>query len=111
MKKTVILAALSFLLQAAHSLRSLELGTLAIWIILPFLFLKREAWMRLVLSLSLLSASLIWILNGASIIHGRMDAGVPWLRFALIIAQPRGFNPFIRHAAGTKGQGTFFLET
>ena len=92
MKKVVILSVITFLLQAAHSLRGGDMGTLAMWIILPFFFIQKETWMRPVLSLALLAASANWIATGALIILARMDAGAPWLRLGLIVAAAAGIS-------------------
>jgi len=81
----VLPVVLSALLMAAHVLRAGMLLLAAAFILLPFLLLVRRAWVPPVVQLVLLGAAAEWIRTLVTLAHGRMAAGAPWIRMAVIL--------------------------
>ena len=73
-------------------MRGGDFASLAIWLMLPLFFIKRDAWMRPVLSIALLTGSLNWIMTGLSIINVRIASGGPWTRLAAIMVLVSGIT-------------------
>jgi hypothetical protein len=77
--------ALSCLLMAAHLLRSGLVVPAAACALLPLLLLVRRPWVPRVLQAALLVAAAEWIRTTLTLVRGRMTAGEPWARLAVIL--------------------------
>lgn len=76
---------LSCLLMAAHVLRSGMLLVAAGFAVLPFLLLVRRPWVPLVMQVVLLVAAAEWLRTLVALARGRIAAGEPWIRMAVIL--------------------------
>jgi len=76
---------LSCLLMAAHVLRSGLTLLAAGFALLPLLLLVRRPWVPPLLQLVLLVAAAEWGRTAVGLARGRIAAGEPWLRMALIL--------------------------
>lgn len=76
---------LSFLLLAAHFLRSGWLPAVLLAILFPFILLVRRKWSARAVQAILVLASLEWIRTLILILAQRREAGEPWARMASIL--------------------------
>ena len=94
---------LSCLLMAAHFLRSGLLVLTAAFALLPLLLAVRRPWVPPVMQAVLLVAGAEWVRTTVVLACGRMAAGEPWTRMALILgsvlAVTLGSMLVFRHSA------------
>ncbi len=76
---------LSFLVLAAHFLRSGQPLLVLALLAAPLLLLARETWATRVLQGALLLGALEWVRTLVTLTSARVDAGEPFLRMALIL--------------------------
>ena len=81
----LIFPVISFILLAAHSLRSGDMGLCFAWLLLCFLIFTRKSWVRYVWSATLVAGSFVWLKTGIYLLQFRMAFGLPWLRLGLIM--------------------------
>ncbi len=84
-KYNYIFPVLSYLILAAHSLRTGNIGFVALWISLIFILPLKERWVRYVTQGALILASLIWIRTAYLLIQSRLLWGMPWIRLLVIM--------------------------
>jgi hypothetical protein len=75
---------LSFMLLAAHFLRSGNLVLVGLCLITPLLLFVRKPWVVRLIQVLLVLGALEWLWTTAQIIERRQAAGGPWIRAAVI---------------------------
>jgi len=87
------LAALTFLLAAAHFLRLGLAGPVLACATLALLaILGRQAWLRPVLAAALAAAAVLWLEVATGLVAFRLAAGLPWMRLAVILGTVAGLT-------------------
>lgn len=76
---------ISFLLLAAHFLRSGQTIIVIALLLLPLLLLLRNAWVPRVIQLVLLLGAFEWLWTLYSVAQIRIGLGMPWMRMAIIL--------------------------
>ncbi len=95
-------AIVSFLLLAAHFLRSANyLAVLGLLALVPLLALRR-AWVRLVARATLWLGSAVWLYTIARFTAERLRLGQPYLRMVLILGAVALFTALAALAFGTR---------
>jgi len=94
---------ISFLLVAAHFLRSGQVIFVSLVLCMPLLLLLRQAWVPRVVQVVLLLAAAEWLRTLVSIAQLRMHTGEDWVRMAVILGAVALFTAasglVFRHAA------------
>ncbi len=89
---------LSFLLLAAHLLRSGLIPIAALALLLPALLLVKHRWVARFIQIALVLGALEWLTTLLYLVALRQEAGQPWARLAIIlgtVAAFTGFSAFI----------------
>jgi ferredoxin len=81
----IIIAVLSFLLLAAHFLRTGEPGLFLACASAPLLLFIKRRWAINILCVLLAAGSVLWVHAAMAITVSRMELGVPWLRPLVIM--------------------------
>lgn len=76
---------ISFLLLAAHFLRSDQTVVAITLLCLLFLLLVRQSWVPWVLQLILVLGAAEWVRTLISVAQMRIEFGMPWTRMAIIL--------------------------
>ncbi len=94
---------LGCLLIAAHVLRDGLLLLAALLALLPFLLLVRRPWVPPLFQVVMVLAALEWVRTAVVLARGRIAAGEPWIRMAVIlgvvVAVTAGAALLLRHPA------------
>lgn len=75
----------SFLLLAAHFLRSANYVMVVLTLTLPMLLMVRKWWVVRVIQVMLLLAAVEWLFTTLNIVEQRQADGRPWLRAGIIV--------------------------
>ena len=83
---------LSFLLLAAHFLRSGLIPFVALALLLTALLLVRRVWVARLVQMALVLGALEWLRTLLYLVALRQEAGQPWARLAIIIGIVAAFT-------------------
>ncbi len=86
------LAALSFILLAAHSLRIGDYGAVLCWLGLAGLLFSARNWPHLACMAGLALGLFVWADTAAQLVRFRMAFDAPWLRLALVMSSIMAVN-------------------
>jgi hypothetical protein len=81
----VVLFSFAACVLAAHFLRQDSLLLMLLSLAAPLLFLLRRRWSLIVLQCCAYAGAVVWGITAAALVAARMDAGLPWIRTALIL--------------------------
>ena len=85
---------LSFLLLAAHFLRSGLIPLVALTLLLPILLFIRHIWVARFIQMTLVLGALEWYRTLLGLVALRQETGQPWARLAIIIGIVAAFTGF-----------------
>ncbi len=77
---------ISFVLLAAHFYRAGQLAlVMVMFVLLLLLLVIKQAWLPRLIQVVLLLGALEWLRTLLSLVHMRMEFGLPWIRLAVIL--------------------------